>query len=201
MSCFSLHQLPLLSQNCPWCGAPSSCQSSCTKTAPSCGFPCKRSVSWNLGWSIIDKSTWEGWGVRSQNFMMKKMPEENCAFNNWEGWVGHEVSLACRTSILVLDGRVCPGQFPPESTAGSCRTFLEGEKLFLWSLFRISAGCSLVLLGTGKMFCPVCGTTGIVQESGISLGEQQSVFRSSQGCPQLLCLSSLLFFSQVRFLH
>lgn len=30
LSCFSLYQLPLLSQNCPWCGALNFCQFSCT---------------------------------------------------------------------------------------------------------------------------------------------------------------------------
>lgn len=178
MSCFFLHQLPLLRQNFP--SASVSCLAQ-TKTVPSCGFPCKCSVSWNLGWWIMDKSTWEGWGVCSQ----KKLPEENGAFNNLEGWAGHEVSLAFRASILGW----MAGGVQDSSPWTLLRKLQESPGRQKNPLI---AACYSLTLGRHGV---QCGTTGVLW----ILGEQH--FSASQGCPQLLCLSIWLFCSQVLFLH
>lgn len=114
-----------------------------------CGFHCMCSVRWNSEWWIIDKCTWEGWGDCSQNFVMKKMPEENCAFNNLEVRVWHEVSWTCIPSMLLLYVRVCLWQFQPEYTWGSCSTLLEEDKNWVCVVFSeyppIAAYCFLKL--------------------------------------------------------
>lgn len=165
-----------LSISCLWSAkiAPDVVPSAPVRTVPSCGFPCKCSVSWNLGWWIVDKSTWEGWGVCSQNFMMKKMPEENCAFNNWEGWVGHEVSLAWRASVLVLDGRVCPGQFPPESTWGSCRTLLEGKNCFCVVFSEYPLMAAWYFSELGRCFAQGVVPQGLLGNQGFHWGNSKA---------------------------
>lgn len=143
----------------------------CKKSVASrCGFHCNCSLSWDSEWWIVEKCTWEGWGDCSQNFLMKKMPEENCAFNNSGVWVWHEVSLTCVPSIILLYVRVCLWQFWPECTWGSCNTLLEEDKNWLCDFQNIHLYWSLLLLETGERLYKVCDTAGIALESGITVG-------------------------------